>query len=129
MEMGVERASATDVSSQELGKSLPVANSALRIAQRPERDRIKRLVELTHSLLSEMETLVSDRAFVEQSNKLESVDLASGIDFYTEVEKFEVGLIKLALKHTHGNQARASQLLRLKPTTLNCKIKSYGIEY
>ena len=128
--MGMERASATeDPSPRELGKSLSAGNLALRIAQRPERDRVKRLVELTHSLMRELETLVSDRAFTEQSNKLESLDLASGIDFYTEVERFEVGLIKLALKHTRGNQARASQLLHIKPTTLNSKIKSYGIDY
>jgi DNA-binding NtrC family response regulator len=52
----------------------------------------------------------------------------SGIDFYEEVTRFEVDLIKRALMHTGGHQGRAARLLNLKITTLNSKIKHYGIE-
>ena len=129
--MGVERASLIeDVDKRDSTKSLPSANPApLRIAQRAERDRVQRLMELTYSLMREVDTLVREKAFAEESDKLESLNLACSIDFYSEVEKFETDLIKLALKQTGGNQARASKLLHIKPTTLNSKIKLYGIDY
>ena len=48
-------------------------------------------------------------------------------DFYEEVQRYEIDLIRGALQRTHGNQRRAARLLGMKPTTLNCKIKKYGI--
>jgi DNA-binding NtrC family response regulator len=127
----VEPASRIEVeSNMVLSKSLSATNPVqLRMAQRPVRHRVQRLVELTRLLLREMEPLVCDGAFAEESSKLESLDIGAGIDFYSEVQKFETGLIKLALKQTGGNQARASKLLKIKPTTLNSKIKLYGIVY
>ncbi|MBC7933315.1 MAG: hypothetical protein H7Z38_22355 [Rubrivivax sp.] len=50
-----------------------------------------------------------------------------GVDFYEEVGKFEVELIKRALAHTRGNQRAASRLLGLKTTTLNSKVKVYKL--
>lgn len=55
-------------------------------------------------------------------------DIRTGIDFYEEVERFEVELIKRALAETGGQQRRAARLLGLKATTLNAKIKHYRIE-
>jgi transcriptional regulator with GAF, ATPase, and Fis domain len=43
------------------------------------------------------------------------------------VRQFEVSLIRTALGRTSGSQTRAARLLGLKPTTLNAKIKRYGI--
>ncbi len=37
-------------------------------------------------------------------------------------------LIRNALQRTRGNQRRAAKLLGVKVTTLNCKIKRFGIE-
>ena len=45
-----------------------------------------------------------------------------------EVQRFESELIREALQRTHGNQRRAAKLLGVKVTTLNCKIKRYGIQ-
>lgn len=101
----------------------------LRIARRQVRDRVERLVGLAATLLDEAETLSHDRAFTEESNRLRTLNLAQGIDFYEEVKRFETGLIKLALERTGGNQAKAARLLQIKPTTLNSKIKLYQIEY
>jgi len=53
--------------------------------------------------------------------------LTDCFDFYDEVRRFEISLIRKALRTTSGCQLKASKLLRLKPTTLNSKIKSYGI--
>ena len=49
------------------------------------------------------------------------------IDLYEEVEKFEKKLITQALLRTRGNQRAAAELLSLKATTLNSKIKLYNI--
>ena len=44
-----------------------------------------------------------------------------------EVQRYEIELIKSALQRTRGNQRRAAKLLGVKVTTLNCKIKRFGI--
>jgi DNA-binding protein Fis len=49
------------------------------------------------------------------------------VNFYDEVKKFEVDLIRRALEQTAGHQSRAAQLLGLNATTLNSKIKAYNI--
>jgi DNA-binding NtrC family response regulator len=104
-------------------------HSPLRMAERPARNRMQRLAELAHTLSTEVERLASDKAFTEESNKLRTMNIAEGIDFYNEVTSFEINLIKLALDHTGRNQAAAARLLHIKATTLNFKIKLYGIEY
>src|ERR1051326_2339921 len=48
-------------------------------------------------------------------------------DFYEMVMEYEKFLIRRALLRARGNQARAAQMLRLKPTTLYNKIKAYHI--
>ena len=101
----------------------------LKIAQRPVRNRVQRLVDLADSLFRETESLARDKEFAEESNRLQTLNLSQGIDFYDEVQRFETGLIRLALDQTHGHQAKAARLLHIKPTTLNSKIKLYGIEY
>jgi DNA-binding NtrC family response regulator len=50
-----------------------------------------------------------------------------GLDFYEEVRRFEIALITSALRHTGGSQVKAAGLLKLRTTTLNSKIKGYGI--
>lgn len=101
----------------------------LKVAHRPVRNRVQRLLDLADSLFRETESLARDKAFAEDSNRLQTLNLSEGVDFYEEVQRFETGLIRLALDQTHGHQARAARLLSIKPTTLNSKIKLYGIEY
>lgn len=100
----------------------------LKLAERPDRDRIQRVVDLADALLSEAESLARDKAFTEEATKLRPLDILSGIDFYDEVQRFETHLIKMALNETGGNQARAAKLLGIKATTLNSKIKLFCIE-
>jgi DNA-binding NtrC family response regulator len=106
-----------------------VPATQLKIAERPVRSRVQRLLELTHTLLKETETLARDKAFTDESNRLRALSISEGLDFYKEVERFEIGLIRLALDQTGGHQARAAKLLHIKPSTLNSKIKLYEIEY
>jgi len=58
----------------------------------------------------------------------ESVDVGRGVDFYDEVRRFEVDLIRRALEQTGGHQSRAARLLGMNATTLNSKIKTYNIQ-
>jgi DNA-binding protein Fis len=58
----------------------------------------------------------------------QKVDVRRGIDFYDEVRRFEVSLIKQALFYTNGKQTAAGSLFILNATTLHSKIKFYGIE-
>ena len=79
--------------------------------------RLNTLRETVLQLLDEVESLAISRP----------VDIKRGARFSDEVRQFEVSLIRTALGRTSGSQARAAKLLGLKPTTLNAKIKRYGI--
>jgi DNA-binding NtrC family response regulator len=117
--MGAERAPLRETS----------GSTQLRIAERASQSRTQRLVDLAFTLLKEAEYLARDKSFAEETTRIQSLNLEDGVDFYGEVERFEVGLIKRALEQTAGNQARAARLLHIKPTTLNSKIKLYNIEF
>ncbi|HEV3470852.1 MAG TPA: helix-turn-helix domain-containing protein [Pyrinomonadaceae bacterium] len=79
--------------------------------------KVKTLKELTLALLREVESLKGHEKFEGRSN----------IDFADEVRRFETDLIRWALMHTGGHQRRAARMLNIKVTTLNAKIKRYGI--
>ena len=100
----------------------------LKLAERPDRDRIQRVVDLADALLSEAETLARDKAFTEEASRLKPLDIVGGINFYDEVQRFETHLIHMALSETGGNQAKAARLLGIKATTLNSKIKLFKID-
>ena len=60
---------------------------------------------------------------------LEMPPLQEGFDFYDEVRRFEITLIKKALRVTGGSQVKAAKLLKLKATTLSAKIKNYQLAH
>jgi DNA-binding NtrC family response regulator len=60
--------------------------------------------------------------------KSRDIDISRGVNFYDEIKKFEIDLIRRALEQTGGHQSRAARLLGLNATTLNSKIKSYNIQ-
>lgn len=80
-------------------------------------NRLEALTVLTNSILREVESL----------KKNGDVTLQEKIDLSSEVERFETDLIRCALMRTGGKQRRAALLLNVKVTTLNAKIKRYGI--
>lgn len=57
-----------------------------------------------------------------------NIDMGRGVNFYDEVKRFEIDLIRRALDQTGGHQSRAARLLGLNATTLNSKIKTYNIQ-
>jgi len=100
----------------------------LKIAEQPVQNRVGRLVDLTNTLLRAIETLARDQAVTDETGRLQTLLLSDGIDLSQEVRRFEINLIKLALSQTRGHQAQAAKLLNINPTTLNSKIKLYGID-
>ena len=75
------------------------------------------LREVALMLLREVESLAS----------LEEPRNGQPLGLQEEVQRYESELIRNALQRTGGNQRRAAKLLRVKVTTLNCKIKRFGI--
>jgi|SRR5882724_3606760 len=78
---------------------------------------ITNLKELVLRLLREVQCIT----------EVSKLTIGDGLDFYDEVSRFEIDLIKRALLQTGGHQVQAAKLLNLKVTTLNSKIKHYEI--
>ena len=87
-------------------------------------NRLEALKVLSQSLLREVEALKNNS---KTENEI-SEDVREGkIDLDLEVQKYETELIRCALVRTGGRQRRAAKLLNVKISTLNAKIKRYGI--
>jgi transcriptional regulator with PAS, ATPase and Fis domain len=95
-------------------------DAAINPVSLPERalsNRLDNLREVALTLLREVESIrVSQQPETNRPVKL-----------YDEVQRFEIELIRSALLRTGHNQSRAAQLLGVKLTTLNTKIKRYKI--
>jgi len=88
-------------------------------------ERVSKIRDLATALLDEAESLEHENGLAEASASYENLSLKSHVDFFEEVRRFEMRLIRRALELTGGNQARAARLLGLGTTTLNYKIKAY----
>lgn len=82
---------------------------------------IEMLEELTLTLLKEITLLKDIRKFHAESD-------GQRLSLPEEVRRFEIEIIRRTLLRTKGHQARAAQLLGLSATTLNAKLKRYGID-
>ena len=80
------------------------------------RHNLDNLREAALTVLKEVESLASQQPEPDRQLGLQQ-----------EVQRYEMELIRSALHRTRGNQRRAAKLLGVKVTTLNCKIKRYGI--
>ena len=90
-------------------------------------DRLKKMRDLASELLEESEALEHEGELAEAAVTIATLSTNTAIDFFEVVRQFEVRLIKRALELAGGNQVRAAQLLGLGTTTLNYKIKTYGL--
>ena len=96
--------------------------------------RIETLAALVSALMAEVDRLSAElsrtKKYLPNHNSEADFSQASiideGIDFYREIELYEIELIKRALHRVRGCQRRAAELLGLNPTTLNAKIKHFG---
>jgi len=80
--------------------------------------KVESLREVALSLLKQVEQL-------EESLSVRGA--ARSADLHTEVQRFETEIIRDALKKTGGHQRRAARMLGVKVSTLNAKIRRYGI--
>ena len=87
------------------------------------RDRAEALNQFAQILAGVIEKLVATAEVLELANV---PDIELGIDFYAEIQRYELLLIQRALRQTEGSQVKAAALLKLKSTTLNSKIKHYA---
>ena len=96
------------------GNSVPQESSP----RLPElaRHNLENLREAAITLLKEVESLTNNQPEPERDLGLQE-----------QVQRYEIELIRNALQRTRGNQRRAAKILGVKVTTLNCKIKRYGI--
>lgn len=91
--------------------------------QRLTNNRVKALKSLAILLLHEVEFLEN---LTPHKNINQSED--SIFSLASEVEHFEIELIRNALIQSRGHQLKAAKFLGIKMTTLNMKLKRYGID-
>ena len=84
-----------------------------------------KLGSLIFDLLNELEVLDRPPAVMTPPPFVGNGDQVS---FFDEVSRFEIALIRNALHHSDGRQVHAARLLNLSVSTLNTKIKQYGIK-
>lgn len=92
-------------------------------SQRLTNSRVKALKSLAVLLLHEVEFLEN---LTPHKNGDSSKD--STLCLASEVEHFEIELIRNALIQSRGHQLKAAKLLGIKMTTLNMKLKRYSID-
>jgi len=85
---------------------------------------ITKLRLLVSDLQKEVELLDQPSAAEAAASLMQN---GESILFFEEVKRFEIALIKNALKQSGGHQGRAARSLNLSLSTLNHKIKQYGI--
>ena len=98
---------------------------ALRMAtQITTHRRNSEFVDKLDSLRSTIRSLLHEVALETQPV---NIDPENGIDFYENVERFEIQLIESALEATGGRQNRAAKLLNLRTSTLSAKMKALNM--
>lgn len=85
-------------------------------------NRVEALKALATLLLREVESLKPVAEVGELKKTVDKINLSS------EVHRFEEALIRDALIRAGGQQRKAARLLGTKISTLNAKIKRYGID-
>ena len=73
--------------------------------------------QLLNKLLSELETV----------DESERIVLDEDFNLHEQVKHFEMDMIRHALQLTNQNQRLAARMLGINYTTLNAKMKRYGI--
>ncbi|MEP7039337.1 MAG: helix-turn-helix domain-containing protein [Acidobacteriota bacterium] len=85
---------------------------------------------LMQALKSLAVLLLHEVEFLENLTPNGNGDLSGkdGVSLDDELGQFEIELIRNALMLTRGHQLKAARILEIKKTTLNAKLKHYGID-
>jgi len=81
--------------------------------------------EMLEDLRCELRSLLDETAGITRDVR---IDPENGIDMREAVNNYQRDLIVAALRLSRGQQKRAAELLNLKPSTLNIKMKTLGID-
>ncbi len=98
-----------------------MVNYSSNVKTAADNEQIESIKSITNLLLRKIEALESElpEVTIEPSDR--------GSNLYEVITSFEKKLIRDALRATNWSQKRAAQILGIKPTTLNAKIKRYEI--
>lgn len=91
--------------------------------QRLTSNRVKALKSLAILLLHEVEFLENMALHINNNPSEDGIVTLAG-----EVERYEIELIRHALIQSRGHQLKAAEFLGIKISTLNMKLKRYGID-
>jgi transcriptional regulator with GAF, ATPase, and Fis domain len=97
---------------------LTVSSDSARTEAFVAREKIRLLKDTVRELQRELESLT----------QVPTPEIEQGVDFYTEVSRFESEMIRRALTFADGHQVLAARLLNLNTTTLSAMIKRYCIQ-
>jgi len=103
------------------GLSKAEANGSIQILKD---NQLSALESLALLLLREVELLKKTEGRINSR-----IISGSGFSLYEETQNFEAAMIRSALIQAGGIQRKAAELLGLKVTTLNVKIKRYKIDF
>ena len=106
----------------EVKSTLAAAEDSLS-KQRLTNNRVKALKSLAILLLHEVEFLENLTPHKNPGSAEDNI-----FNLANEVEHFEIELIRNALIQSRGHQLKAAKSLGIKMTTLNMKLKRYGID-
>lgn len=87
-------------------------------------NQLSALESLATLLLREVELLKKA-----EDNAIRNINNDQGISLHEQVQNFEISMIRSALIRAKGVQKKAAELLGLKVSTLNVKIKRYKITF
>jgi DNA-binding NtrC family response regulator len=94
--------------------------------------QLENAIEMAVALCGDrMELTAADFGTAVQARSLpgplrETPNPLTGLDFEQTISRLERQLLEDALRQTHGNKSAAAELLGLKRTTLNAKLKALG---
>lgn len=95
---------------------MPVTKSKSAVEIKSIAQKLEAINRIAGVVLKEVETFTA-RNFQSSEN----------INYYEEIERFEIELLLFALYRANGNQRRAAQILNINPTTLNSKVRKFNL--
>ncbi len=101
-----------------LSQELNISNIEHKLLDRSNTPRMSRLKQLLNKLQEELAAV----------NEAAQAKFSANFDLHQQTRNFEIDMIRHALYLTNNNQQRAARMLGIKYTTLNSKVKRYGIE-
>ncbi len=85
--------------------------------------RLEMLQQLARTIVGEIDEIVSAQNNAQAIEEIPSFE----ISLDEQIKRFEINLIRFALFKAGGKQIQAAKMLKIKPTTLNSRIKRYRI--